>query len=300
MAIPLFHKPVVIDQMKTVFRELHTPIDSSFVVKQERGRQFIAPFHYHHGYEFTLIVRGEGKFYGGNRLMNFKDGDMYFFGPHFPHLFVNEKAFVQDEEQAHSVILQFGEDFIGTDFLNKPELKKVNELLRLAHFGIKLNPDEEIKNLLFQLRSQKGVPALMMIIHLLDRVSAIEQPELTIINSSVYRPRAKFDNMNKLEAVCQYVLENFKEDVNSKKAASIACLNEAAFCRYFKRRTQKTFSQFVNNVRITHSMRLLSDKGLSITDVCFECGFNNVSYFNRQFKGITGKTPFEFRKEQRG
>lgn len=232
--------------------------------------------------------------------MNFKDGDMYFFGPHFPHLFVNEKAFVQSDEQAHSVILQFGEDFIGRDFLNKPELKKVNELMRLAHFGIKLRPDEEMKGLLFQLTSEKGVPALMMIIHLLDLVSVIEQPELTIINSNVFRRQTKYDNMNKLEAVYRYVLENFKEDVNSRNAASIACLNEAAFCRYFKRRTQKTFSQFVNNIRITHSMRLLSDKGLSITDVCFECGFNNVSYFNRQFKGITGKTPFEFRKEHMG
>lgn len=282
--------------MKTVFRELQPPMDSSFIVKQEQGVQFAAPFHYHHGYEFTLIVKGQGKFYGGNRLMNFKDGDMYFFGPHFPHLFVNEKAFVESKEQAHSVILQFTEDFIGEEFLKKPELRKINELMQLAPLGIKIRPSNQIKNLLLDLTAQKGVQALMMIIQLLDLVAALEKPDLAIINTASYKAPPKDGTTSKLEAVYQYVLENFKSQVTSKEAASIACLNEAAFCRYFKRRTQKTFSQFVNHVRITHSTNLLTKKEVRITDVCYECGFNNLSYFNRQFKAIVGKTPLEYRE----
>jgi AraC-like DNA-binding protein len=91
-------------------------------------------------------------------------------------------------------------------------------------------------------------------------------------------------------------LENFKEDITSKKAASLAYLNEAAFCRYFKRQTKKTFSQFVNQVRITHAISLLQDKNLSVGDVCYECGFNTLSYFNRQFKVIINKSPLEYRK----
>jgi AraC-like DNA-binding protein len=282
--------------MKTVFRELQPPMDSSFIVKQEQGVQFAAPLHYHHGYEFTLIVKGQGKFYGGNRLMNFRDGDMYFFGPHFPHLFVNEKAFVESKEQAHSIILQFTESFIGDEFLKKPELRKINELMQLAPLGIKIRPSDQIKNLLVDLTSQKGVQALVMIIQLLDLVSELKTPDLVIINTGRYKAPFQDAAMSKIEGVYQYVLENFKSDVTSKKAASIACLNEAAFCRYFKRRTQKTFSQFVNNVRITHSTYLLTEKEMRITDVCFECGFNNLSYFNRQFKAIVGKTPVEYRK----
>lgn len=92
-------------------------------------------------------------------------------------------------------------------------------------------------------------------------------------------------------------MENFKEQVTSQKAASLAFMNESAFCRYFKRRTNKTLSQFVNHVRVTHAIHLLTEGDMSISKVSFECGFDNLSYFNRQFKTITGKTPYTYRKE---
>lgn len=90
---------------------------------------------------------------------------------------------------------------------------------------------------------------------------------------------------------------DFKEHITNQKAASLACMNESAFCRYFKRRTNKTLSQFVSHVRVAHAMHLLAEEDMSISKVCFECGFTNLSYFNRQFKAVTGKTPFIYRKD---
>lgn len=284
--------------MKKVFRELPASADASFIVKQEQALQFAAPYHFHHGYEFTYIVKGHGKFYGGDRLMNFKEGDIYFFGPGFPHYFVNDKSFIKSGESAHSIAVQFNEDFFGTGFFLKPEFKKLKELLKSAHSGIKVTkPNRQTQSLLFELTKQTGLKALILFFQLLDIISSLQKNECSFISLSTYKGSLNDADSNKLEAVYQYVLENFKEEVHTKKAASLACMNEAAFCRYFKRRTKKTLSQFVNHVRITHVTYLLEEKDTSIAAVCFECGFDNLSYFNRQFKLITGKTPFAYRKE---
>lgn len=284
--------------MKKVFRELPASADSSFIVKQERALQFAAPYHFHHGYEFTYIVKGNGKFYGGDRLMNFKEGDIYFFGPGFAHYFVNDTSFVQAGEPAHSIIVQFGETLPGWDFFLKPEFKVVKELMKSAHLGIKIKKtNAQAQILLSELTKHNGLKALILFFQLLDTVSTLPKKDVMTISLTSYKSSLNNADVDKLEPVYQYVLENFKEDVNTKTAASLACMNEAAFCRYFKRRTKKTLSQFVNNVRITHATYLLSEKNVSIAEVCFECGFDNLSYFNRQFKLITGKTPFTFRKD---
>lgn len=285
-------------KMKKVFQELTASADASFIVKQEQALQFAAPYHFHHGYEFTYIVKGHGKFYGGDRLMNFKEGDIYFFGPGFAHYFVNDTSFVKAGEPAHSIIVQFDETLPGWDFFLKPEFKLVKELLKSAHLGIKISKtNKAAQSLLSELTKHSGLKALILFFQLLDTVSALPKKDLTTISLSSFKGSLNDTASNKMEAVYQYVLENFKAKVHTKKAASLAHMNEAAFCRYFKRRTKKTLSQFVNNVRVTHAMYLLTEKGMSISDICFECGFDNLSYFNRQFKLITSKTPFIFRKE---
>lgn len=285
--------------MKKIFRELPVSAGASFIVKEEIAPVFAAPFHFHHGYEFTCIVKGHGKFYGGDRLFNFAEGDVYLFGIGFPHYFVNERSITETDEKAHSIVIQFKEDFLGHDFYLKPEFMQVKELLKTADRGIKLTqPPAHIKGLLYDITMLSGLKALICLLQLLEGVSSLSGDQISLISSDLYKvPLKNNSNEDRLEAVYKYVLENFKYEVSTKHAASLAFMNEAAFCRYFKRRTNKTLSQFVNNVRITHATLLLAEKGLSISNICFECGFDNLSYFNRQFKNITGKTPLAYRKE---
>ena len=105
--------------MKKIFKELPPAIDSSFIVKQEITSRFANPFHFHDGYELTFIIRGRGKFYGGNQVMNFADGDIFFLGPMFPHYFVNEKHSGMGELTVHSIAVQFQQDFLGKELLEK-------------------------------------------------------------------------------------------------------------------------------------------------------------------------------------
>jgi AraC-like DNA-binding protein len=278
--------------MKSVLRELPPPLGSSFIVKEEIASRFSAPFHYHEGYEFTFIVKGQGKFYGGDQVLNFSDGDVYFFGPLFPHYFVNEQP--SEEPHVHSVVIQFQSDFLGRDVLEKPEFYRVRELLESDGLGIKLKaPDEWIRKAFIEMSREEGIRKIMYLIELLDKISGLDPEDVEMLSS---QPPPTRKNFSKLDSVYRYALENFRGDVNSREAASLACLNEAAFCRYFKRQTKKTFSQFVNQVRIIHATSLLRDGNASIMEVCFESGFNNLSYFNRQFRKLMNRTPMEYRK----
>jgi AraC-like DNA-binding protein len=283
--------------MKKIFKEIIPDIHSSFIIKQEMTTQFANTFHFHDGYEVTWIIHGRGKFYGGNQVMNYEEGDTFFFGPRFPHYFVNEKTTSEEEPVAHSIAIQFRPDFLGKELFEKPDFTEIKKLLRIVESsGLKMRSPRKATARLFQELAQPGVKRILILLEILDRLASLPNTEIEVITLHYYDNSDSHKAFSKLDAVYRYVLENFQEDVNSKKAASLAFLNEAAFCRYFKRQTRKTFSQFVNEVRITHATALLPDNNKSIADVCYECGFNNLSYFNRQFREITNKSPFEYRK----
>ncbi|HTF28306.1 MAG TPA: AraC family transcriptional regulator [Flavitalea sp.] len=285
--------------MKKILRDLKNPDNSSFIVKEEIASQFAAPFHFHQGYEFTYIVKGHGKFYGGDSILNFTEGDLYLFGIGFPHYFINDKTFVKSGEIAHSIIIQFGENFLGGEFYLKPEFSGVRALLKTAYLGIKvIKPSLQLKKLLLDAPKNAGLKGLIILLRIMEMVSSLKKEELTIVSSEVFENSIITNKKeNKLDEVYQYVLKNFKEQITTQKASSLAFMNESAFCRYFKRRTNKTLSQFVNHTRVTHAMHLLAEEDMSISKVCFECGFANLSYFNRQFKAVTRKTPYAYRKE---
>jgi AraC-like DNA-binding protein len=286
--------------MKKVFKEISPTVDVSFTVKEEKAEQFAAPFHFHDAYELLFIVNGQGKFYGGNQIMNFQSGDIYFFGPFFPHYFVNENFFVQSEKTGHSVVVQFQQFFLGKDLFQRPEFRQVKELFSLAHCGLKIvTPNAKIKKLFFQIVHLKGVKRVLRLLELMDYIVNIQDGELVVIAPETHislQAANSQKSFSKLDPVYRYVLENFKEGVSLRKGAALAYMNETAFCRYFKKQTNKTFSQFVNHVRVIHATSILTDKNLSISSVCYECGYNNLSYFNRQFKKFMNLSPLEYRK----
>lgn len=283
--------------MKKILRDLSVSGDASFIVKEEIATQFAGPFHYHHGYEFAYIVKGYGKFYGGDQVQNFQSGDIFLFGIGFPHFFMNDQNFIDSGELAHSIVIQFRADFLGNDFYLKPEFKSVKELLKKSYSGLQLiNQTSKIKKQIQDLTKIKGLKALIHILQLLEYVASLSKNNIATISSAAYKnPVNTKPNEERLEVVYTYVLEKFKEEVSTKEAAALVFMNEAAFCRYFKRKAHKTFSQFTNGVRITHATYLLTEKEMSVSNICFECGFDNLSYFNRQFKIIVGKTPLAFR-----
>lgn len=294
--------------MKVAYRHVSTPEvsyrhissheDASFVVKEFCQPRFTNTFHFHHGYELILIVRSSGKIYAGNRVMNYDEGEIYMFGPGLVHCFCNNSSPVDTDEIAHAIIVQFSEDFIGKGFFDNLELRKIKDLMQLSEYGIRFNKISSVVNtLFFQFQANQQMKNLIILLQILDELSQRSRENVLLLTDDPRKIHYKDVDSKKLESIFEYVLENYHNHVDSKSAASLACMNEAAFCRYFKKRTTKTFSQFVNEIRISHATRLLIGTENGISEICYTCGFDNISYFNRQFKIYQGKSPREYRKD---
>lgn len=282
--------------MKIIFEHQHPPGGLGYLVKEYVQTNFTSPFHFHDLYELIWIKKSYGKLYAGKNLLNFNEGDIYIFGPGFGHCFYNEQSFIEKGEKAHAIAIFFPEDFLGQGFFDHTEFLRVKEILVKSGFGLKIEqPSPVIEQLFSDINNQVGMEKLITLMQLLHTISLLPAGRLKPINESQLAVKLTNKDSNRLDPVIKYVMENFMNEVESSNAAKLVHLNDAAFCRYFKRRTEQTFSQFVNNVRITHSTNLLLSKDWDILRICYESGFSNLSYFNRQFREITGQSPKEYR-----
>ncbi|WP_298717103.1 AraC family transcriptional regulator, partial [Chitinophaga sp.] len=164
-------------------------------------------------------------------------------------------------------------------------------------YGIRFGDQyKALSQLFFRFQPNQQMKNLIVLLQILEELSRHVREQAPTITDDSRKIQYKESDAEKLSSIFNYVFENYQTGVDIQTAASLACMSEAAFCRYFKRNTHKTFSQFVNEIRISHATRLLIGKDDSITDICYACGFDNVSYFNRQFKVHQGMTPRDFRK----
>lgn len=283
--------------MKVIFEHQSNPSGEGFLVKEYIQRYFTSPFHFHDVHELIWIKRSHGKLYAGKNMMNFQDGDIYLFGPGFGHCFYNEKAFIELGEKAHAIAIFFRSDFLGTGFFRNTEYVNIKEMLDKAGFGLHIaNGPGHLYDLFGSLTQKKGMDKLVTFLQLLNEISKIPPTRARMLNETQSAMKLTNKDSARLEPVLKYVMENFRDELDSKTAASLIHLNDAAFCRYFKRRMEQTFSQFVSSVRITHAMNLLLTEDWDVLRICYESGFKNLSYFNRQFREITGQSPKEYRR----
>lgn len=283
--------------MKASYRHISTPEDASFTIKEYCQPRFTNTFHFHHGYEVILIVKSAGQVYVGNKVMNYHEGEIFMFGPGLVHCWSSDNLSASADDVAQATVVQFTADFMGKDFFETLELRKVKELLQESVYGLKFrNTSPSLSPLFSQFQPNQQMKNLILLLQILEELCQRRKDGALLITDDVRKIHYKESDSKKLASIFNYVFENYHHEVDIRTAASLACMSEAAFCRYFKRNTHKTFSQFVNEIRISHATRLLMGKENNITDICYSCGFDNVSYFNRQFKIHQGITPREYRK----
>lgn len=283
--------------MRVSYRHISTSEDASFAIKEFCQPHFTNTFHFHSGYEVTLIVKSSGQVYVGNKMLNYNEGEIFMFGPGLVHCFSNNHISAGKGENVHAIVVQFDADFMGKGFFDTLELRGVKTLMQRSAYGIVFGNNHPALNELFsRFQPNQQMKNLIVLLQILEGLSQRNNEDGVIITDDSRKIQYKESDAEKLASIFNYVFDNYHQEVDIQTAASLACMSEAAFCRYFKRNTHKTFSQFVNEIRISHATRLLIGKEDSITDICYACGFDNVSYFNRQFKIHQGITPREYRK----
>jgi len=252
----------------------------------------------HDEFELIVINKSHGKLYLGNNVVNFSDGNLFLFAPGLPHCFYNPQRYEKGEIMAHAFVIFFKRDFLGDNFFGKTETMQLNRLIKKSQSGVQiLNPPKNlIKRILF-LGKKKNLEKLGEFILILNELAGRKYIELS---TSIGELRISGLSESKIvNDVFKYVAENFQRNITLGTAASIANMQKAAFCRYFKRKTKKKFSEFVNEIRIMHARKLLTETDEMVKEVAYECGYESNSYFNRQFKNSCNMSPFDFRKNIR-
>lgn len=270
--------------------------ESSFLVQEDKLDYFYDTLHYHPELQLTLILEGTGTQFIGENISNFQAGDVILLGENLPHVFKCDPTYYagSPDLKAHSISIYFSCESFGAGFFALPELISVRKLMEEASRGIRIIGDtrKEIMSHIKEMIHLKGLDRLLKLLTILERISTSK--ELSYISSVSFSTPFKEADNKRINAIFDYVMKNFSQEISLDEVASIANMSATAFCRYFKRRTRKTFSHFLNEIRIGNACRLLIGDSLNISEIAYESGFNNIAYFNRKFKEITQMTPSEY------
>ncbi|MBT1711545.1 AraC family transcriptional regulator [Fulvivirgaceae bacterium PWU5] len=272
----------------------------SFRLQEDHEVHFYDNLHQHPEIQLTLILESDGKVIVGDFIGAFKPGDIFLIGPNLPHVFRNDRKYYDDqrEGQAHSLSLFFEWKTFGETFLSMPEMAHLNELAKSSERGLLIQEPikSRVAQLIKHLFKKTGMDRIIVLLKILSILSSNKSME-PLASSGVY---SDFDEQDgrKLADIYRFTMNEFHRKISLDEVAYLAHMTTNSFCRYFKKRTRKSYVDFLTEIRIGHARKLLQQNDLSISQISMEVGFNNLSNFNRKFRSVCSITPTEFRKLQ--
>lgn len=252
-------------------------------------------WHYHPEIELVYVNGGAGKRQIGSHISYYTNGDLILIGSNLPHCgFTNEQTGNKNE-----TVIQMKPGFLGDDFLEISEMKNIRNLFDQAKAGIAFEGEtkKKIGKKIELMEKQSPFERLLTMLDILNELELSN--EFKVLNADGFSMEMQMQDNDRINAVFNYVKDNFQEHITLEEVAVLVSMTVPSFCRYFKKITNKTFTKFVNDYRLVHASKLLAEKPISITEICYESGFNNFSYFNKSFKEFTGKSASQYRQELR-
>jgi len=261
----------------------------TLIIEEDKGEMFYDKLHQHQEIQLSYIISGKGTFIVGDTIKNYETNDILIFGSNVPHVL---KSDVESNVSSHMISLFFTLESFGEDFFNLPEFQKVKGFISKAQLGLKLR-EISLKEKFRAITKESKLKRFLLFLEVLD--SMIESDVETVASFST--KKIYTDNEGKrMSAIFDLALNNYHKDITLEDVADVATMTPNAFCRYFKQRTNKTFVQFLTEIRIEKSCNLLSKNNeLSIAEIAYQCGFKNISNYNRKFKSTKDATPTEYR-----
>lgn len=275
--------------MKAIFEDIPSKKgNESFLAYEFTVSLFDFKWHYHPEYELTLITEGFGKRLVGDSNENFETGDLVLLGPGLPHTWSSEE---REKKTVSAIVIQFSEEFIES-FLHLHGFDKISNLLSSSSRGLHFQNPIELYQQIEQLPQVSGVEKVTSLLSILHRLATQKYIQLS---SEYFNAVKSEETENRINKVCQFIQRNFKKGINLEQAASLIHLSNSAFSKFFKRATGKTFSDYVNDMRIGNACQQLTESDKTIGEIAFNSGFESLTYFNRVFLKKKGATPRKFR-----
>lgn len=283
--------------MHVIFEKFEANPGHSFYVNDLTIDHFRSPLHFHPQIEITYMIKGSGLRFAGESVQTYQPGEIVLIG-NVPHAFISAREHYRKKDPALSraIYLLFRKDMFGEKFLDMPENDFLKEIFTEADRCVKIRDTDNKKffSLMNGIATAKGFKRLDHLLNLLYEINVSEEKEyLNVPNLSYEINQKDVDRINK---VYEYVFSNYHKNINLETIADITSLVPQSFCRYFKQHTNKTFSSFLSEVRISQACKLLLEGGRSVKDIAYDVGYNHFSTFNKQFRKIMGTTALQYRK----
>ncbi|RLD49916.1 MAG: hypothetical protein DRI97_17515 [Bacteroidetes bacterium] len=283
--------------MEYVFEKIQVPNQHSFISREIQLSERLPKIHSHKNFELNYIVSGSGRRIVGDNISSFEKGDLVLLGPELPHSW--EILESQKNIPPSCITTHFYENIIGSDFFNIPELEDVENLLKQANRGVSFK-GSKIKRIgarLENLVNLESLESYIELLHIFNDLLRVETFEY--LTSAINLPEKFTKDLDRINSVYEYVFLNIEEGIKLEDVADLLHMAPGSFCRYFKKKTKLTFTQYVKGVRIGIAAKMLIETEKSITQICYDSGYNSLANFNHYFKSLMNKTPSEYRKNFR-
>lgn len=279
--------------MKVYPFKIPKPERDTLIFQEDMDNAFYDQLHEHEEIQISIIIEGQGTLIVGDTVNDYKKDDVLIIGSRLPHVF---KSDLISESSSHMLTLFFTRNSFGCQFFNLEELKELRAFFKRSKQGFKLlSHKKQTKELFFKLKNASKLTRFILLLELLQFAA---KANFKSLSSFMYDKKYTDNEGHRMRSVFEYTMNHFKKDISLDAISEVANMTKNAFCKYFKKRTNKTYVQFLNELRVEHASKLLlTHYDLTIIEIAEISGFNNISNFNRTFKSIKSMNPSSFRKK---
>jgi len=283
--------------MDPVYYKVPRYEEESVRVENWNQPKFYEPLHYHEECQLTLILSGSGTVFMGNSMVEYSKGDLFFMGENLPHVLRSDQIGKYENQPGVNAISVFFSMKAISAILNEvPEAREVNRLLENSAYGLLFRnaSQQKIGTLMKTINESSGFSRHIVLLQIINLFAIFPKVEKLVLMQPTQLDPIQNKNLNR---VFDYVMLHYNEKITLDTIASLVYMTPNAFCRYFKKHTQKSFTSFLIEVRVNKACKMLQDEANSVSDSCYSSGYQNKSNFHRHFLRIMGLTPNEYKRK---
>ncbi len=285
--------------MKAALHKSAIPPSQIFVTRRLEEKHFDPVWHAHSEYQLFVVLEGTGTRFIGDSIKSFGPGELILTGPHLPHVWRSDEIYFERHSECRTsgIVIYLNENFLGEHFLEKDEMMVLRKLFNKSMRGLQFYGASKTQaiEMMKELVHMEGIRSVIHLLQILEILAGTK--EYHYISTKAYEDAFDQHETDRLNKVYEYAFQNFRKKVSLEDLAELLHMTPTSFSRYFTMKNNKPFSRFISEIRIKHACKMLTETDESIAQICYDCGFNTLSNFNKQFKEIMLKKPTQYKRE---